>query len=212
MQEIIQNTPVAAIIFAFTMLTSVYGLFFNHGVNYTFSLHPYSINRGSRYYTILTSGLIHADLMHLAFNMMTFYFFAFPLEKIFVYSYGSMGHWLFAGMYVLGLILSDISTIIKHKNNINYYSLGASGAISAVLFSFILFSPDTKIGIFLIPIGVPAYIFGPLYLIYCVYASKNQQDHINHDAHFYGAVTGLLFTVIAFPGVISLFLNTLLGS
>lgn len=211
MQEALQTTPVASIIFAFTLLTSGYALFFNHDVNYTLSLHPYSINRGSRYYTIFTSGFVHGDLWHLLFNMMTFYFFAFPLETIFVMAKGQMGHWLFAGLYVLALILSDISSIIKHKNNMHYYSLGASGAISAVLFSMIMFMPRMEINIMFIPIGIPAFIFGPLYLAYCVYASKNQQDNVNHDAHFYGAVTGVLFTIIAFPGILSHFISSLTG-
>ncbi|MCO4292840.1 rhomboid family intramembrane serine protease [Solitalea sp. MAHUQ-68] len=210
MQEILQTTPVAAIIFAFTVLTSAYGLFFNHDVNSQFSLHPYSINRGSRYYTVFTSGLIHADLGHLLFNMLTFYFFAFPLEQIFVMAKGPAGHWWFAGMYVLALVLSDISTIIKQKNNIHYYSLGASGAISAVLFSMILFMPQMKISMMFIPIGIPAYIFGPLYLAYCVYASRNHRDNVNHDAHFYGAVAGLLFTIILFPGIFSEFVGQLI--
>ncbi|POY39053.1 rhomboid family intramembrane serine protease [Solitalea longa] len=211
MQEILQTTPVATIIFAFTVFTSAYGLYFNHDVNYQFSLHPYSINRGSRYYTVLTSGLVHGDLGHLLFNMLTFYFFAFKLEQFFVMAKGPMGHWLFAAMYIIALVLSDISTIIKHKNNIHYYSLGASGAISAILFSMILFMPNMKIGMLFIPIGIPAYIFGPLYLAYCVYSSRNQRDNVNHDAHFYGAVAGLLFTIILFPGILSAFLQQLLG-
>ncbi|HYH56226.1 MAG TPA: rhomboid family intramembrane serine protease [Anseongella sp.] len=204
MQELFQSAPVALVIFIFTLITSFYGLYVNQNLNQQFMLHPYSMARGKRIFTVLTSGLIHADLGHLLFNMLTYFFFAFQLE-------GIIGHWQFALLYVAGLILSDIPTIMKHKNNPGYYSLGASGAISAVLFSFILFLPKTKLFIFFIPIGIPAFIFGPLYLIYCVYASRNQYDRINHDAHFYGALSGILLTVLLYPGVISHFISQLVS-
>jgi membrane associated rhomboid family serine protease len=167
-------------------------------------LHPYSIHRGKKYFTILTSGFIHADMNHLLFNMLSYYFFAFTLEKI-------VGHWQFALIYLLGLILSDISSIIKNKNNSGYYSLGASGAISAVLFSYILFDPLSRIYLFFIPIGIPAYLFALLYLGYCMYASKNQRDHINHEAHFWGAITGLVVTAMLFPHVLGYFIKSVLG-
>ncbi len=120
-------------------------------------LHPYSVSKGKYLYTIITSGLIHKDWMHLAFNMLSFYFFAFQLE-------GIIGHWQFAVLYVLSLILSDIPSIVKHKNDFWYHSLGASGAISAVIFSYILFSPMSRmmimlaITIILFP-GVVPYFF-----------------------------------------------------
>ncbi|QEC51733.1 membrane associated rhomboid family serine protease [Anseongella ginsenosidimutans] len=202
MQEVLQAAPVAVIIFIFTLITSFYGLYVNQNLNHQFMLHPYSFVRKERLYTIITSGLIHADFGHLLFNMLTFFFFAFRLEAM-------IGSWEFALLYIGGLILSDIPTIIKHRNNSGYASLGASGAISAVLFSYILFDPTTKLFLFFIPIGIPAYIFGPLYLVYCVYASRNQHDRVNHDAHFYGALTGILFTVLLTPGIIPHFVNQL---
>ncbi len=201
MQDILQYTPVSSLLFVFTILVSLYGIYGNPVVNRGLMLHPYSIKRGQSYYTIITSGFIHADMNHLLFNMMSYYFFAFSLEKI-------VGHWQFATIYILGLILSDISSIIKNKNNSSYYSLGASGAISAVLFSYILFDPLSKIYIFFIPIGIPAYMFAGLYLAYCVYASKTQGDHINHEAHFWGAVSGLVITAILFPHVLGYFLQS----
>lgn len=200
MEQYLIAAPVASIIFIFTLVTSIYGLFVNPALNQQFMLHPYSVARGKKYYTILTSGLIHADTAHLAFNMLTFFFFAFSLEQI-------IGHWQFALVYGLGLILSDVSTLIKHKNHPWYYSLGASGAISAVLFSFILFQPLTKLYLFFIPIGIPAFVFGGLYLAYCAYAAKQQADNVNHDAHFYGALTGIIITILLFPGIIGYFLS-----
>src|SRR5690606_11606732 len=134
----------------------------------------------------------------------TFYFFAFQLEAM-------IGSWQFGVIYFLGLILSDIPSVLKHKNDMWYNSLGASGAISAVLFSYILFQPFSTMMIIPIPIPIWAIVFGPLYLVYCVYASKQSRDNINHDAHFFGALAGLILTIIVVPGVISGFLNQLMS-
>jgi len=202
--EYLNVAPVASIIFVFTIVTSLYA-FYDNSVYGKFMLHPYSVSKGNSIYTLITSGLIHADWMHLFFNMFTFYAFAFTLERL-------MGSWQFGLLYFLGLILSDIPTVFKHKDNFNYNSLGASGAVSAVLFSYILFNPMSKIYIMFIPIGIPAVVFGFLYLIYCAYASRNSRDHINHDAHFFGALTGLIFTIIFVPGIIQNFISVLTGN
>lgn len=200
----ILQTPVASFIFAITLVTSIYA-FSNHGVWAKFMLHPYSIYRGKAYYTIFTSGLIHRDWGHLLFNMLTFYFFGFALEAMLA-SASSWGHLQFALIYVLGLTLSDVSTLVKQKYNPQYRSLGASGAICAILFSFILFQPTTMLGVFLI-IPMPAWIFGILFLLYCAWAAKNARDSINHDAHFYGALVGIVSTILFHPWVVSHFLS-----
>lgn len=197
MEYLISN-PVASFILVLTVITSIYA-FNNHELYGKFMLHPYSISRKQKVYTLITSGLIHADWMHLIFNMITFFSFGFPLER-------AIGSWQFGLIYFLGLILSDIPTVIKHKNDMWYNSLGASGAVSAILFSAILWSPFTSLYIMPIPFPIWAIIFGPLYLIYCVYASKQSRDNINHDAHFFGALTGLIVTVLVVPGVIPDFL------
>lgn len=197
------QTPVASIIFLFTIVTSVYA-FNDHGLFGKFMLHPYSVSRKHKVYTLITSGLIHADWMHLIFNMMTFYFFAFRLEAL-------IGSWQFALLYFLGLILSDIPSVIKHKNDIRYNSLGASGAISAVLFSFIFFDPMSKMIIFPLPIPIWAWLFGLLYLAYCWQMAKRSGDNINHDAHLFGALTGMIVTVIVVPGIIPHFISRLIG-
>src|SRR5690606_20077636 len=150
LQYYILNMPVASVIFALTIGLSIY-VFSNPEWFGRLMLHPYSIHRDkSRWYLILTSGLIHKDWMHLLFNMITFYYFGFGLEQIFVSISGATGHVLFFLLYVIGLVLSDIPTILQQKNNYNYHSLGASGAISAVLFSFILFEPKMMLGIFMV--------------------------------------------------------------
>lgn len=202
--ELFLASPVASVIFFFTIATSIYG-FNDDALKRRCMLNPYTISRGKRYYTLITSGMIHGDWMHLIFNMMTFYFFAFRLELL-------LGHWQFGFLYLVALILSDIPSVIKHKNDIWYNSLGASGAISAVLFSYILFDPLTKLMIFPIPLPIPALIFAVLYLIYCVYASKRGRDNINHDAHFFGAIAGLLITVLLVPGIVQHFMQVLFGN
>ena len=201
--EYFNIAPVASVIFVFTIITSLYA-FYDHSLYGKFMLHPYSVSRGHKVWTVFTSGLIHGDWMHLFFNMFTFVAFAFTLERL-------IGSWLFGLLYILALVLSDLPTIFKYKENFNYNSLGASGAISAVLFSFILFSPKSGIRILFIPFDIPAYAFGILYLIYCYYASRNSRDCINHDANFFGALTGLIFTIIFVPGILQNFIAMLTG-
>ena len=210
MQEYITQTPVASIIFLFTVVTSIYA-FSNHEVYGKFMLHPYSVSRGQRVYSLLTSGLIHKDWTHLLMNMLSFFFFAFPLEQTLA-SVSSWGHWHFGLLYVLSLVLSDVSSLLKHKNDFWYNSLGASGAVCAVVFSYILFYPMTKMLILPIPIPIPAVLYGFLFLGYCWYASRRSSDHINHDAHFYGALTGVLITVLLHPNIVPYFIGQLTGS
>lgn len=201
--EYLQHTPVASIIFVFTIITSIYA-FNDPGLFGKFMLHPYSVSRRHKVYTLITSGLIHADWMHLIFNMVTFFSFAFTLES-------RIGSLNFGILYFVSLIASDIPSVIKHKNDMWYNSLGASGAISAVLFSYILFVPFSTLYIFPIPFGIWSIVFGPLYLTYCVYASRQSRDNINHDAHFFGAIAGIIITIILIPGVIPDFLTIIMA-
>lgn len=201
--EYLNQTPVASLILLFTVVTSIYA-FNDHTLYGKFMLHPYSVYRKNKLYTLITSGMIHSDWMHLIFNMMTFFFFAFSLEA-------QIGSVRFGLIYFASLILSDIPTIFKHKDDFWYNSLGASGAISGVLFSFILFYPLTPLYLFFIPIGIPAVLFGGLYLLYCVYASRQSRDNINHDAHFFGALTGIIITIIIIPGIVPHFISALFG-
>src|SRR5690606_9382930 len=136
----------------------------------------------------------------------TFFYFGFSLESIFVQANGPLGHLYFAMLYIVSLALSDIPTIIQQKNNPGYYSLGASGAISAVLFSFILFYTKAELRIFF-AIPMPAYLFAVLYIGYCIWASKNSQDRINHDAHLFGALSGLLITIVLHHWIIGHFIG-----
>lgn len=201
MLEYIYVTPVASIIFVITLLTSLLA-FSNPEIYEKLILSPFQVYRKQNVYTLFTSGLIHKDWQHLFFNMLSYYFFAFNLERI-------IGHWQFAVLYIVSLVLSDLPTVMKHREDFWYRTLGASGAISAVVFSFIMFDPMTKMMILPLPIPIPAIVFGGLYLIYCVYASRQQSDTINHDAHFYGALNGIIITVILYPDVVPYFLGKL---
>ncbi len=197
--ELIQYAPVASIIFVVTIITSLIA-FSNDWVYENFILHPYYVHQGKKLYTLITSGFIHLDLMHLFFNMFTFYYFA-------PYAEYKLGHWQFGLLYGLSLILSDLPSVVKHKDNYGYRSLGASGAISAALFSFILFNPFAGMGIIFLPINIPAVVFGALYLIYCSYASKKQLGNINHDAHLFGALAGIMITAVLQPHVLGDFVQ-----
>lgn len=201
MMELFLTAPVASVIFVITLATSLWA-FSNENIYAQFILNPYGVSRGQRVYTVITSGLIHKDWNHLFFNMLSYYFFAFQLEAL-------LGHWQFGVLYVLSLILSDLPSIQKHKEDIWYNSLGASGAISAVVFSAILFNPSGKMGLLFLPpqLSIPAWLFGVLYLVYCHYASKHARDNINHDAHLYGAISGIVITFALHHNIINEFIQ-----
>lgn len=167
-------------------------------------LHPYSVYRRQHVYTLITSGFIHKDWMHLFFNMLSYYFFAFQLEAQF-------GHWQFALLYFLSLVLSDLPSVVKHKDDFWYNSLGASGAISAVIFGSILYNPWGQMYIMPFPFPIRSILFGILYLVYCSYASKQSRDNINHDAHLYGGLSGIMITVLLYPPVVHIFFLGLTG-
>jgi membrane associated rhomboid family serine protease len=183
---------VALVIFAGTIALSLMGLYTTPRIIERNLFRPYWLVRKKQYDTIVTSGFVHADLMHLIFNMVTFYFFAFPLERW-------IGSVKFALLYFIGLLVSHAGTYYKHKNNPEYASLGASGAISAVLFAAIVYNPNQSLYIIPIPVPIPAPLFGLAYLAYSWYSSKNPQGRINHDAHLGGALAGLAFVALTDP-------------
>ena len=168
---------------------------------------PPAINKKHQYYRFITCGLIHADYMHLIFNMLTLYFFGTVMEA---YYQGQLGlqKWYYLALYIGALIVSNIPTYLKHRNDYDYRSLGASGAVSAVLFAFILLRPWQKIIVLVFP--VPAIIYGGLFLFYSAYMSRKGGDNVNHDAHFYGALFGVLFTIAVRPEVVQIFWNELI--
>ena len=155
---------------------------------------PYRVARENQYIRFITSGFLHADWMHLIFNMFTLFFFGRNLELYFSY-YGLGGNVSYLALYFLALIVSDIPSYIKHKDNYNYRSLGASGAVSAVVFATIIFSPWSSIYIYG-AVKISATVYAVLYIFYCIYMGKKSGDNVNHDAHLWGSVFGLVFTLI----------------
>ena len=188
------NLPVSAslLILVATSAISLIGLFGSQKVIQQSLFRPYWFLRRKQYETVITSGFVHADLMHLIFNMMTFYFFSFALENVI-----GTGH--FVLLYLAGLLVSHAGTYFRHRNDPDYASLGASGAISAVLFAAILFFPRQSLYIIPIPVPIPAPLFAVGYLAYTWWASKHPHGRVNHDAHLGGALTGLVYVLLVAP-------------
>lgn len=158
--------------------------------------YPPAITQRNQWYRFITNGVIHADIGHLAFNMFSFYMFGEFVEKYFIALFDEKGKILFLAMYVTTLAVCLIPTYLQNKDNYHYRSLGASGAVSAVVFAGIFLDPTIKIGLIIIPPIIPGFIFGPLYLVLSAYMAKRGGDHINHSAHFWGAVWGIVFVII----------------
>ena len=160
--------------------------------------YPPAITNRNQWYRFVTNGFIHADIAHLAFNMLSFYLFGEEVEKAFRFYLAEKGSIFFLIMYASGLIICLVPTYLKNKNNYHYRSLGASGAVSAVVFAGIFLFPSIKIGLFILPPIIPGFVFGPLYLILSAYMVKRGGDNINHSAHFWGAIWGIVFVIISF--------------
>lgn len=175
-------------------------------VLYKFMMNPYLVVHQGQYFRLITSGFIHKDYAHLIFNMLSFYFFGPNLEYIFSVIFGSLGQVYFVLLYVLGVVVSDLPTLFKHRNNPGYNSLGASGAVSAVIFACILFDPLMNLYLYF-AIPVKGFIFAALYIVYSYISSKRSRDGINHDAHLYGALFGVLFCMVLYPDSIQLFIE-----
>lgn len=180
-------------IFLATLIPSLFGLYGRPQLIERNLFRPYWFLRRREYTTAITSGFVHADGPHLFFNLLTFYFFAPGLER-------STGTVPFAVLYFSALLVSHAWTWWKHHNNPDYASLGASGAISAVLFASIVYFPSQSLYIIPIPLPIPAPLFAIGYLAYSWYASRQRIGRINHDAHIGGALVGLLFVAVFDPG------------
>jgi len=183
------------IIVLVTCLVSFVG-FSNQRVIDDLIFYPPAVSNRNQWYRFFTCGFIHADLGHLIFNMLSLYFFGKFVEDAFISLLPNSGKWLYLLMYLSALMASILPTYNKNKDNYNYRSLGASGAVSAVIFAGLLLSPTTGIYMYFIPIPIPGFIFAPLYLLISAMMDRRGGDNINHSAHIWGAIYGLAFVVV----------------
>lgn len=172
----------------------------------------YLIHHNKEWYRFLSYGFIHADWMHLFINMFVLYSFGSIVEELFRVNFDLKAYAYFILLYVGGIGFSTLFDFGKYKNDIYYDAVGASGAVSAVVFSSIILYPAGKIFLFMIPIGIPAPLFGLIYLIYSAYMAKKGTGNIGHSAHFWGAIFGVVFTIGIKPEFFTLFWQQLFGS
>ncbi|HNV78361.1 MAG TPA: rhomboid family intramembrane serine protease [Thermomonas sp.] len=172
-------------------------------------LWPPAVERRKQYDRLLGYGFVHADWMHLAFNMITLWSFGSAVEREFSAMITPVGYVLF---YLSAIVVSILPTYLAHRNDPHYRSLGASGGVSAVLFAFILFDPWSTLIIFPIPVPIPAFLFAILYVAYSIWMDRRGRDNVNHSAHLWGAAYGVLFTVLLEPRILGHFTQSLLGS
>lgn len=204
------DLSLSVIIIAITAIIS-FSAFSNRTVFDNLIFWPYRIWRNNEWYRLVTCSFIHADVQHLLFNMLTFYFFGPYIEAMFGAIFPGIGMVLFVIMYFGAVATADIYNLFKRRDDYGYRSLGASGGVSAIIFAYILFNPLGKIYLFFIPIGIPAFLFGGLYLAYCIYSVKQGRDNIGHIAHFTGSIFGFVFPILFQPRLLQEFFYKLSG-
>lgn len=177
-------------------------------IMYKYNFNAYQIYHRKQWYRIITHAFLHANWEHLIINMLVFWSFGTALWHYFYVYFGQNVLALYLGLYFGGIVISSIFSLIKEKDNYNYNALGASGAVSAVTFACVFFSPMSKIYFFGI-IPIPGILFGVIYLAYSYYMGKKNVDNIGHDAHFWGAVYGFVYPIILKPSLLSNFFNQL---
>jgi membrane associated rhomboid family serine protease len=187
---------ITTIIVIITTLVSIGG-FSNRKIIEDLIFYPPAVTKENQWYRFFTCGLIHADWGHLFFNMLSLYLFGQYVEDAFGDLFGVYGKWVYLALYISALLISLLPTFAKNKNNYQYRSLGASGAVSAVIFAGLMLTPTLGIYIFFIPIPIPGFIFAPLYLIISALLDKKGAGNINHSAHIWGSIYGLAFVIIA---------------
>ncbi|MFV8783484.1 rhomboid family intramembrane serine protease [Microbulbifer sp. SA54] len=187
------SVDVTGILLLVTVGVSLIALYLSPRLLERCAFRPYLVWRGKNRASICLAGFVHANLLHLAVNMWCLWLFGRVLER-------RIGGTLFVLLYALALITSHIPTLLKQRDNPNYASVGASGAISALVFAFIVYFPASELYLLFLPVPIQAWLFGLLYLAYSMYASRGKNSRINHDAHFWGAISGLVFVLFTDPG------------
>lgn len=197
---------VSLVIIIITAIVSI--MAFNNGELFDkLRFNAYFIKHSKEGYRFLSYGLIHADWMHLIVNMYVLYAFSGIVESKYAEFFGVKGSFYFILLYIAAIAISTLPSFGKHKDNVYYNAVGASGAVSAVLFASILLFPNGGIGLLFIPGKIPSYLFGVIYLVYSAVMSKRGRDNIGHDAHFWGAVFGFTFTIALKPVLFIEFIN-----
>ncbi|MAZ93346.1 MAG: rhomboid family intramembrane serine protease [Lentimicrobiaceae bacterium] len=191
-----------------TAIVSI-GAFNNPELFNRLKFNAYQIKHSNEKWRFLSYGLVHSGWIHLLINMYVFYSFGGVVEQYFSISFGTIGMLYYVLLYVGGILFSTLFDFGKHKDDIYYNAVGASGAVSAVVFSSILVYPAGSIFLFPIPFPLPSWVFGIAYLIYSAYMGKKGVDNIGHFAHFWGAIFGLVLTIILVPGVIPNFFSSI---
>lgn len=203
------TTSLTVILIIISVVCSLYA-WHNQNILYKWIFNPYRIRSRREYFRFITSGFIHNDYIHLIFNMLVLYIFGLHVEFIFSGIFGSYGPIIFLALYLLGIIISDIPTYLKYKDLPHYNSLGASGGVSSILFSFILFNPTADLCLYGISfLCLPAFVWAAAYIIYSYYMSKRAADNVNHDAHLFGGLFGVIFTIIIYPRAVVIFFQNL---
>ncbi|MBB6324392.1 membrane associated rhomboid family serine protease [Algoriphagus iocasae] len=200
------DLSITVVLIILTAITSITGFNKPEFIN-RWMFVPYLIKNRGQWDRFITSGFIHKDYMHLLFNMFTFYFFGGFVEQFLAYKFGVVtGGIIFILFYLLGIIISDIPTYLKNKDDSYYRALGASGGTAATVFASIIIMPLSDICLFGI-LCLPGFILGALFLLYSYFKGKNGDDAINHDAHLYGAIFGIVFILIISPESIFHFID-----
>ncbi|NQU34930.1 MAG: rhomboid family intramembrane serine protease [Bacteroidetes bacterium] len=196
------------VIIAITGFISI-SAFNNIDLSNNLKFNAYQIKHSGEKYRFFSYALLHSGWMHLIINMYVLYSFGGVVEQSFLVSFGTIGYLYYALLYVGGILFSTLYDFKKHKDDIYYNAVGASGAVSAVVFSSILVYPSGSIFLFPIPFPLPSWVFGIAYLIYSAYMGKKGVDNIGHNAHFWGAIFGIVLTIILVPNVIQNFFSTI---
>lgn len=195
------------IIIAITAVVSLMALN-NQALFSSLLFEPFVIHEKKDWFRFISHGFVHGSIMHLVVNMYVLWMFGEAVEASYAEVTGGDGRIPYLILYVAGTVLSALPGYFKHKHDPNYRAVGASGATSAVVFSFILLHPDTKLMLIFLPIPMASWIFGGLYLAYEWYMSKRGNDGIAHDAHYFGALFGIAFTALIGPQVVPHFIET----
>ena len=204
--ESLAETPVTITLLFANIAISIWAMYSNPIIMFKLSEWPYQIVHEKKYYQLITSAFLHANFMHLFFNMFALFTFGTYLEYFFIQNLGALeGSLYFFLIYFISLMFGSVLTVVFHYNDPQYVAVGASGAVSGIVFSYIIFFPQSMLYVFFIP--MPAYIFAFLWLAFSVYGMKKKLGNIGHEAHLGGALGGVISTLILIDGSMKILLS-----